>query len=138
MLDLFRLLVDFGFFVLIWAVQLVIYPSFNFYSKENLYIWHNSCTVRVSFIVVPIMLSQLILASVQLYKIQDWYTILSMLIIIALWLLTFLIFVPLHQSIDKNQPIKNACAKLVSKNWMRTVLWTLLFLLSLLHYIFIT
>jgi len=138
MLDLFRLLVDFGFFVLIWAVQLVIYPSFNFYSKENLYIWHNSYTVRVSFIVVPIMLSQLILASVQLYKIQDWYTILSMLIIIALWLLTFLIFVPLHQSIDKNQPIKNACAKLVSKNWMRTVLWTLLFLLSLLHYIFIT
>lgn len=138
MLDLFRLLVDFGFLVLIWAVQLIIYPSFNYYSKENLYIWHNSYTTRVSFIVLPIMLSQLILAFVQLYKIQDWYTILSMLIIIALWLLTFLIFVPLHQSIDKNQPNKNACVKLVTKNWMRTVLWTLLFVLSLLHYILIT
>jgi hypothetical protein len=132
-LDVTRLVVDFGFLVLIWTVQLVIYPSFNYYTKENLFKWHTSYTVRVTFIVFPIMLSQLILALIQVFQLINWYTITSLLIIAALWLLTFLIFVPLHQSIDANTPVKNVCDILVRKNWIRTILWTSLFLISLLH-----
>ena len=132
--DLARLLIDFGFVVLIWAVQLVIYPSFGFYSRENLYKWHRSYTIRVTFIVLPLMFSQLVLAVIQLWQTQNWYTILSAIVILMLWLLTFLIFVPLHQSIDNNVPIENVCNKLVYKNWMRTLLWTFLFVLSIVHY----
>ncbi len=134
-LDLARLLIDFGFVILIWAVQLVIYPSFGYYSKENLYQWHRSYTTRVTFIVLPLMFSQLVLAVIQLWQIQNEFTILSAVIIATLWLQTFLIFVPLHQSIDNNTPVENVCIKLVTKNWMRTILWTLLFLISLVHYI---
>jgi hypothetical protein len=133
-LDLARLIIDFGFVVLIWAVQLVIYPSFSFYSKENLYKWHRSYTARVTFIVLPLMFSQLILAVIQLWQIQNWFTLISTLVIITLWLLTFLIFVPLHQSIDNNTPIANVCNKLVTKNWWRTLLWTFLFVISIVHY----
>lgn len=133
-LDLARLLIDFGFVVLIWAVQLVIYPSFDYYSKENLFIWHKRYTVKVTFIVLPLMFSQLILAAIQLWQIQTWYTIVSAVLIAILWLQTFVIFVPLHQSIDMNRPIENVCNKLVNKNWMRTILWTLLFFISLLYY----
>jgi hypothetical protein len=133
-LDLARLLMDFGFVILIWAVQLVIYPSFEYYSKQNLYTWHKSYTIRVTFIVLPLMFSQLILAAIQLWQIQNWYTIISAIFIIVLWLQTFLIFVPLHQSIDHNTPVENVCRKLTVKNWMRTILWSLLFLISLLYY----
>ena len=134
-LDLARLLIDFGFVILIWAVQLIIYPSFGYYSKENLYEWHRSYTARVTFIVLPLMFGQLILAGFQLWHIQNWYTIISSIVISILWLQTFLIFVPLHQSIDKKLPIENVCGKLVTKNWLRTLLWTLLFLISVAHYI---
>ena len=133
-LDLARLLIDFGFVVLIWAVQLVIYPSFGFYTKDNLFIWHKSYTARVTIIVLPLMFSQLFLSCMQLWEIQNWYTILSLVFVITLWLQTFLIFVPLHQSIDKNEPVENVCNKLVNKNWTRTALWTFLFVISIVHY----
>ncbi|OZV69779.1 hypothetical protein [Winogradskyella aurantia] len=135
-LDLARLLTDTGFLILIWAVQLVIYPSFNYYTPKNLFEWHKNYTVRVTYIVLPLMFSQLILAVIYVWQIQNWYSILSILIIVILWLLTFLIFVPLHQGIDKAQPQERVCDKLVSKNWIRTVLWTLLFILSLSNYLF--
>jgi hypothetical protein len=133
-LDIARLLIDFGFLILIWAVQLVIYPCFQYYSKHNLIIWHKSYTARVSLIVFPLILSQFTLACIQLWRLQNWYTILSMLIIISLWLLTFSIFVPLHQSIDNNSPVDKVCQKLVQKNWMRTVLWSALFVISLIYF----
>lgn len=133
-LEIARLLVDFGFLVLIWAVQLVIYPCFQYYTKENLLIWHRKYTIRVTFIVLPLITLQLLLAGIQLWQFQNWYTICSILIIITLWLLTFLIFVPLHQSIDNDTPVDNVCNKLVTKNWMRNVLWSLLFIISLIHF----
>jgi DMSO reductase anchor subunit len=133
-LDFLRLLIDFGFVVLIWAVQLIIYPGLGYYSKENLFRWHRSYTTRVTFIVLPLMFSQLILATIQLWQVQNWFTLLSAAVIIILWLLTFLIFVPLHQSIDNDRPVENVCNKLVHKNWMRTVLWTFLFIISVVHY----
>ena len=133
-LDFARILIDFGFLVLIWAVQLVIYPSFSYYSSANLFNWYKKYTKRVTIIVLPLMFSQLIITIIQLWNIQDWYTIISLLVLVILWLLTFLIFVPLHQSIDNNAPIENVCFKLESKNWIRTLLWTLLFTISIVHY----
>ncbi len=134
-LELLRLLIDFGFVILIWSVQLVIYPSFVYYSKDNLLIWHRSYTKRVTYIVLPLMFSQLILGGYHLFIIQNWYTISSFIIILILWLLTFRVFVPLHFSIDNNNPIDDVCEKLVSKNWIRTVLWSALFLLTLINFL---
>lgn len=128
-----RLLIDAGFLVLIWAVQLVIYPSFSFYEKTNLLIWHRSYTKRVTVIVLPLMFGQFILGIIHLWQLQDWYTTISIVIIIFLWLLTFLVFVPLHQSIDNNKPVVNVCKKLVNYNWIRTFLWSCLFIISFLY-----
>ena len=135
-LDLIRLILDFGLFVLVWIVQLVIYPSFTYYAKENLYKWHRNYTKRFSIVVMPLMCSQIIIAIIQLFQVQNWYTILSTVIIASLWLTTFKIFVPIHFSIDNNEPIENACSKLVAKNWMRTVLWSLLLIISVIYITF--
>ena len=134
-LALLRLLIDFGFVVLIWCVQLVIYPSFAHYTNENLLKWHRSYTKRVTYIVLPLMFSQLILGVIDLFQYRNWYTILSLVIIFVLWWLTFKIFVPLHFSIDENRPVDNVCPKLVTKNWWRTTLWTLLFIISLMNFL---
>jgi len=132
-LDSIRWLIDFGFVVLIWAVQLVIYPSFKYYSKENLFVWHKRYTLRVTYVVLPLMLTQLVLVCIQLYQTQNWYTVSSAVIIFVLWLQTFLVFVPLHQSIDANQPKLNVCDQLIQKNWWRTVLWSALFVISSIY-----
>jgi hypothetical protein len=132
-IGLIRLLIDFGFMVLIWAVQLVIYPSFQFYNPENLFRWHRLYTRRVTVIVLPLMLSQLMLSIIQILVEINLYTVISLIIIISLWLLTFLIFVPLHQRIDRAEASDQPCRELVRLNWMRTALWTSLFLWSLFH-----
>ncbi len=134
-LEIIRLLIDFGFVVLIWAVQLVIYPSFVYYTKARLVEWHRSYTKRVTYIVLPLMFSQLIVCTIQLWQTVNWYTCLSLILILILWFLTFRVFVPLHFSIDHNRPVENVCEKLVTKNWSRTVLWTVLFLISLLNFL---
>lgn len=134
-IDMLRLICDAAFLVLIWAVQLVIYPSFKFYTAKNLFRWHQSYTKHVTIIVLPLMFSQLVLSLMHLYQFQNLYTIIISVIVLSLWALTFLIFVPLHQSIDNNKPVENVCNKLVSKNWIRTLLWTLLFIITLLNYV---
>ena len=132
--ELVRLVVDFGFLILIWAVQLIIYPSFNYYNETNLVKWHQLYTKRVAVIVLPLMMLQLILGILHLILEFYWYTVLSLLLIIALWLLTFVVFVPLHMSIDNNTMQKRTCEKLVEKNKFRTFLWSILFLLTLCNY----
>lgn len=130
---LLRLLFDFGLVVLIWLVQMVIYPGFQFYTAANLKEWHITYTFKIGFIVVPLMMGQLILAAYQLWQKPDWYTIGSIIIIISIWILTFSIFVPLHNAIAKEPGNSKLILELVKKNWLRTFLWTALFLWNVSH-----
>jgi hypothetical protein len=132
-LDILRLVIDFGLLVFIWTVQLIIYPSFGYYSKANLYTWHKHYTTRVTLIVLPLMYAQLITVVIQLWFAINWYTVLSAIIIFILWLITFIRFVPLHQRIETNSIETNTLKVLVAKNWRRTLLWSLLFMSSIIY-----
>ena len=55
-------LVDFGMCVVLWLVQLVIYPSFLRVKTSDLLAWHKAYTFRVSFVILPLMFGQLVLA----------------------------------------------------------------------------
>lgn len=126
-----RLLLDFGLLILIWLVQLVIYPSFKYYTHSNLIEWHQLYTTRISYVVMPLMLGQLSLSIIQLWQGISLYTLLSMGIIVLLWLSTFLQFVPLHNNIGGSNFDATTIIELVNKNWIRTFLWTVLFCLTL-------
>lgn len=130
-LQLFRLLFDFGLLVLIWIVQLVVYPGFKYYKREGLQEWHHRYTVQISYIVFPLMLGQLLVTGIQLWNKLSWYTLGSLLIIVLLWGSTFLQFVPLHNKISKGGFNEKTIVQLVRKNWFRTALWTALFFMSL-------
>ena len=131
MLDTLRLISDSGLLVLIWMVQLIVYPSFAYYNQENLYKWHSVYTGRIAVIVIPMMFGQLITTGIQVFLEQNFYTISSSVLVVAVWISTFTQFVPLHRNISKKQEINNSIKKLVSKNWIRTFLWSLLFILTL-------
>ena len=135
-LDLVRLLFDFGLLVLIWLVQLVIYPSFQFYQKESLLKWHQKYTFGISVVVIPLMFGQLITAIIQLVKAQNTFTVISIILIVLVWAVTFSKFVPMHSKISNGDTSKEILQKLVKLNWSRTILWSLLFIWSLVHFIF--
>ncbi len=125
-----RLLLDFGLVVLIWMIQRIVYPSFLHYSAENLVIWHKEYTSRFSVIVIPLMFGQLGISIYQAILLTNLYTVVNLVIVILLWVSTFLQFVPIHSGISKGLISKKKLNSLVSKNWLRTFLWSLLFVMN--------
>ena len=133
MFELIKLSTDFGLVVLIWMVQLIIYPSFRFYRPGDLLKWHRKYTKRITVVVMPLMLTQLLAYGFQLMDKFATYSVVSMIIVMVLWLITFTVFVPLHQKIEANAFNPTILSNLVKLNWIRTGLWSLLFLISVYH-----
>ena len=131
-LQIIRLLIDAGLVVLIWIIQLVVYPSFLFYRKTDLIEWHKKYTVAISYIVIPLMLSQLAIALQQIIINFDVFTSMYLLLILCNWGITFLIFVPLHAKISKGAYNNATLKKLVDYNWLRVVIWTATVVLSMI------
>jgi len=130
-IDEFVRWIDFGLLILIWITQLVVYPSFLYYSRANLRIWHEQYVKKIGYIVAPLMLAQLVLGIYVLFERFDWWTLGRFLLIGATWILTFSQFVPLHASITGDSFSSDTLRSLVMKNWIRTTLWTAIFLLGL-------
>ena len=125
-------IIDFGLVVLIWVVQLVVYPGFHYYEKEALVKWHTRYTRNISLVVMPLMTVQLALHGYWLVKDFNFVRLWIFIMILAAWAVTFLFAVPLHENISRNKEIAFAVESLVKINWIRTVLWTLVFVMSFL------
>ncbi|MFT4830528.1 MAG: DMSO reductase anchor subunit [Psychroserpens sp.] len=128
-----RLLLDSGLVVLIWMVQLVVYPSFKYFATADLVNWHQKYTVRITYIVMPLMLGQLLVSGFQFYETQSFYSVGSFVMVLALWATTFSIFVPLHAKIGSNSFSPEDLQRLEKRNWIRTVLWNLICVWSVLE-----
>jgi hypothetical protein len=125
-----NLLIDFGLFILIWMVQLLIYPSFKYFQNKDLILWHRIYTRNISLIVMPLMLVQLFIYLYLLfYSITGLLTI-SMFLIVLVWLLTFGVFVPIHQKIASSSYNKQDLIRLKNLNWIRTIIWTLIMMIN--------
>ncbi len=123
--------IDFGLVVLIWLVQLVIYPSFLHFQVKDLIHWHHTYTKRLAVVVVPLMVGQAILALLQIYQVFGAAEVIRISLIIAVWVSTFAQFVPIHRKIASGIVDRPMLQCLVSRNWLRTVLWNGLFVLDL-------
>lgn len=128
----YRLTVDFGLVVLIWMVQLIVYPGFLFFTEKNLLKWHKVYTPKITIVVAPLMFLQ---AGIALYLCVFEYSILHLLyalLVASTWVSTFLYFVPLHQQIEQHKEVVVAAQKLSSRNLFRALQWTLVFIYGII------
>ena len=124
-------LVDFGMCVVLWLVQLVIYPSFLRVEPSELIAWHKAYTFRVSFIILPLMFGQLVFTILSVLEgpsILEWV---AFAFVLVCWSLTFFVSLPLHRKIEQNDTTKETRQKLIATNWPRTILWSVIFGLGL-------
>ena len=121
----------------IWVIQLVHYPSFHFI-KLNMYtVFQKFHMEKISIIVIPVMVAELVTAFLLLYYEESRNTLLiiSVIILIFIWGITVVFFSGVHNKlmVGYNEIIVN---HLVVMNWVRTLLWTMRLLLLFSFLIF--
>jgi hypothetical protein len=113
---------------LIWVIQLVHYPSFALVGSQEFGVFHREHLRRISWIVMPLMCLELAgaLAWPLLWAAADQRHLawLNLLLLLAIWLVTALLAVPLHRQLEQGADAQ-AAARLVRANWPRTALWTM-------------
>ncbi len=112
---------------LIWFVQVVHYPLFSQVNEEKFKQYESLHTTRTGWVVAPIMVLELITTVMLLLNrpgyIRNYEAWILVILTLGVWGSTFFIQVPLHgQLIDGKD--WESIRKLVSSNWIRTVLWT--------------
>ena len=109
---------------IIWVIQLLHYPTFHFIKESDYEKFQHFHMQRISFIVIPVMVLELFSAFILVYYIRSNLLILCLIILLFIWLITFVFFTKLHQSLIDGYN-KTIVDKLVKINWSRTVLWSL-------------
>ena len=130
-----ELLVDAGLFVLTWMVQLIVYPGFLAYSPTDLVTWHKKYTPRITLIVAPLMLAQLVFSILLAVNSPGVLSVGVAILVLGIWVSTFLFFVPIHRLIDEGRAEERVLKRLVRLNWVRTLGWALILLLDLINYV---
>ncbi len=111
----------------IWIVQLVHYPLFAFADPATFPDMAARHQRAISFVVVPAMLVELGGAIAWLVwrppAIPLWSTVVGLALVVAVWLVTFLVQVPQHEILLGGYDT-TVIAALVAGNWWRTALWS--------------
>ncbi|MDR9418664.1 hypothetical protein [Gracilimonas sp.] len=110
---------------LIWLVQLVHYPSFRYVSEENYLNFQKHHIHSIDKVVIPVMVPE-ITTSFALTWFDGFLSLnaLGFYLVLLIWISTALFSVPAHSKLESGKDI-DAINRLVSTNWIRTILWTL-------------
>ena len=114
-----------GLFILIWLVQLIIYPGFHKIPRESFTAYHRWYVVRISCVVLPLMTGELVLTI--WWVLSDNYSSISVSVgslVLIVWLSTFALQVPIHNQLQRGKEDK-LIRRLVATNWIRTAAWSL-------------
>ncbi|MCR9293775.1 MAG: hypothetical protein NXI32_13705 [bacterium] len=130
LLNFCRFLLDFGMLLLIWIVQLIIYPSFLHVDSSEFKSWHYRYTGLITIFVAPLMLGQAGCYCLDLFLERHWDTVFNMVMIAIAWLATIVWSIPCHDRMQKNGFDRGVVLRLISTNWIRTIAWTLVFVMD--------
>ena len=114
----------------IWVIQIVHYPSFHFIEKELYTAFQKFHMNKISIIVIPIMLAELITGMMLFLdkSSKSPFLIISFIILVLIWLITGVFFSKAHNELIAGYQ-ELVVNQLVAMNWIRTLLWTLRLLL---------
>jgi uncharacterized membrane protein len=109
----------------IWMIQILNYPAFEAIDQARFLEFHDQHSKRITFIVGPMMLLELATAGLLLaFRPSSHELIANFVLIIAIWLFTFLLSVPLHNALGRKRDVERI-ERLVITNWPRTIAWSL-------------
>lgn len=111
---------------LIWTIQLVHYPGFAFVEDSTFVKFSQFHSKRISFIVVPVMLTELLSALMLWFRDGENHSfwLWNFVGVLLIWLATFTLSVPCHTLMSKGKDLQ-VIQRLVQTNWPRTLIWTL-------------
>jgi hypothetical protein len=109
---------------LIWVVQLVHYPAFHHVSDGNFAQFQKHHVNSIDKIVIPVMVTE-ITTSFALAWFNGFFSLdaIGFYLVLMIWISTGLFSVPAHSILEDHKD-RNAINRLVSTNWIRTILWT--------------
>lgn len=119
---------DSGMVILIWMVQLIIYPSFRHIGAERFVAWHKRYVNTIGCMVIPLMLVQLAVIGLQLIDSADPFVLLSLLAVLCAWLVTFTVSAPCHRKLQTIGKDEVTISRVISTNWLRTIAWSIAWL----------
>lgn len=112
---------------LIWTIQLVHYPLFARVGEAGFPAFHAAHSQRISWLVVPLMLAELIAAiawvSSPPARGPTWLATAMLGLVGAAWITTAFASVPAHARLGAGFDAA-ALDALVTTNWARTAAWT--------------
>ena len=125
LLYIFNIAVSWGLLLLIWLVQIIIYPGFDQIPSTGFKNYHRWYVKRISAIVLPLMICEVII-SVGWLILENYslYSVIAILLVLIIWLSTFMLQVPMHQNLQSGKD-QVCIQRLVNTNWIRTMAWTI-------------
>ena len=110
----------------IWLVQLVHYPMFEYLDRATFARGHAFHTSAIGVMVGPPMLIELAMATLLLWRRgpASAPALTGFALVVALWALTFLVMIPLHGRLGSEGFSAEVHQALVRWNWLRTFSWT--------------
>lgn len=113
---------------LIWLIQVVHYPLFAKVGSDQFQEYSQDHQRLITFVVLPLMFVELgtslyLLAS-RPTGISGFLVAIGAVLVIVIWLSTFLIQVPQHGKLLAGFDA-DVCHQLVRGNWIRTIAWSL-------------
>lgn len=108
---------------LIWTIQLVHYPLFARVGEDRFVAYEASHTRRMGVLLVVPALAEIVAAG---WLIRDGgpLAFAGAALLVAIWTLTAVVFVPLHGRLQQGVSVAALVARLVRLNWLRTALWS--------------
>ena len=106
----------------ILMTQILSYPLLLKLGISNFYNYYNSYTKRISFIVIPLMIFEVLLSINLNITLNNFYLSASNILLFVVWGSTFFIQVPIHNKLSSNHSYV-LINKLIYTNWIRTIAW---------------
>jgi hypothetical protein len=119
----------------IWFVQIVHYPLFPLAGGASYPLYQRHHERGIARVVVPLMLAELVSGVILVVRFPPVVSRslfqLSLLLLLAIWISTFLLQVPQHRRLETGFDVQ-AWQTLGRTNWIRTIAWSLRLLILFL------
>ncbi|MAI87886.1 MAG: hypothetical protein CMF98_01970 [Candidatus Marinimicrobia bacterium] len=130
--DIMEAILFFHFFLtffmtgIIWLIQLIHYPSFSFIDKNMYSKFQTFHMNRISFLVGPIMILELLSGFYLLlfFYSESNFFVINFILNILILTMTIIVFGTIHKKLIEGFKF-SLFAKLISMNWIRTILWSM-------------